>query len=177
MTTVSERFREHAEWAEGFRLTVYDDATGASIVPGSKVIGHPTIGYGTRCDIPIPLDAAEMMFDRRADAVMRHCEEMPYWQSLSAVRKVVVMDMVYNVGVHGWRGFVMTNRALERGDWKAAAEHMADSRWFEQVGRRAHLNCWMMQTGAWPGDYERTEADRQRLFPPQPAGGNHRSPE
>jgi len=33
---------------EGFRSKVYDDATGKTIIKGSKVKGYPTIGYGHR---------------------------------------------------------------------------------------------------------------------------------
>jgi lysozyme len=36
------------EREEGLRLAVYDDATGKPLLPGMKVVGHPTIGIG-RC--------------------------------------------------------------------------------------------------------------------------------
>lgn len=36
---------------EGLRLTVYDDATGKPIKPGTLVKGHPTIGIGRALDV------------------------------------------------------------------------------------------------------------------------------
>ena len=36
---------------EGQLLTVYDDATGAAIKPGTSVKGHPTIGIGRALDV------------------------------------------------------------------------------------------------------------------------------
>ena len=44
----------------GGRPVLYDDATGAAIVPGYRLVGHPTAGYGFALDVS-PLTEAESL--------------------------------------------------------------------------------------------------------------------
>ena len=57
--------------------------------------------------------------------------------------KLIVVDMIFNMGPARFRGFRGTIAALEQEDFATAAGEMQDSRWFrEQLGRRPshHVN-------------------------------------
>jgi lysozyme len=70
-----------------------------------------------------------------------------WFHDLDPVRASIVVDMVFNMGLTRFSGFVRTIRALERQDYQTAAAEMQDSKWFRQTGRRAHALVRAMLTG------------------------------
>ncbi len=131
---------------EGRRGKVYDDATGRLIVPGSHVIGHPSIGVGRALDVH-GLDDTEIDFLFTADvyATERELGKLVWWQRLTPVRQGVIVNMAFNMGVGGLLGFRHMIAAIERGDYEAAALEMLRSRWAQQVqaSRRDRLIAQM----------------------------------
>jgi len=61
----------------------------------------------------------------------------------------VILDMVFNMGLKRFKGFVKTNWALEGGQYPRAAAEMYDSKWRRQTGRRADRLIKAMHTGEW----------------------------
>jgi lysozyme len=55
--------------------------------------------------------------------------------------------MAFNLGGPHLNEFHGLHRALEAGDFNAAADHMAASHWADQVGRRADRLIEEMRTG------------------------------
>jgi lysozyme len=55
--------------------------------------------------------------------------------------------MAFNMGGPTLNEFQGMHSALEAGDYNDAADHMADSRWADQVGRRADRLIEEMRTG------------------------------
>ncbi|AOT08228.1 glycoside hydrolase family protein [Pseudoalteromonas luteoviolacea] len=64
-------------------------------------------------------------------------------------RKAVLINMAFNLGIHGLLAFKKTIAAIERGDWDKAVIEMFDSRWAVQVGERADQLAEQMKTGEW----------------------------
>ncbi|KZN30044.1 hypothetical protein N480_03610 [Pseudoalteromonas luteoviolacea S2607] len=64
-------------------------------------------------------------------------------------RKAVLINMAFNLGIHGLLAFKKTIAAVERGNWDKAAIEMFDSRWAVQVGERANQLTEQMKTGEW----------------------------
>jgi len=60
-----------------------------------------------------------------------------YFERLSEVRRLVVVDMRFNLGPGGFRKFVKMHAALYRQDYKRAAYEMRHSLWYRQVKSRA----------------------------------------
>lgn len=69
------------------------------------------------------------------------------FDQLSFDRQAVLVDMCFNLGEDGLKEFKQLRRAVERGDWTAAAAEMRDSRWYEQVGDRGPRMTEIMRTG------------------------------
>lgn len=78
-------------------------------------------------------------------------ERYDWYTQLDPVRKKVLIDMRLNLGMAGLLEFRRMIAALVRGDYKAAAAEMVDSKWYRQVKTRGVRLAGMMRTGE---DYE-----------------------
>jgi len=126
------------EW-EGFRGKAYADP-----VKGWEV---PTIGYGTtRYNDGRRVSRGDTIDEARARAKMeRHLDRaykdargfLPDFDERPEPVRRALVDMTYNMGRHGVSKFEKALGSLREGDYGRAADHMADSKWFKQTGRRA----------------------------------------
>jgi GH24 family phage-related lysozyme (muramidase) len=84
------------------------------------------------------------------------------YDALSDARRFVICDLVYNLGAAGWTAFTGTRSAIAQAQlaknigaadahdlFEAAADHLANSAWFTQVGNRARRDVAMMRSGTW----------------------------
>ncbi|HEU4729731.1 MAG TPA: peptidoglycan-binding protein [Kofleriaceae bacterium] len=71
----------------------------------------------------------------------------PAYERLNEARKIVVIDMVFNLGVGGFAEFRDTIHAIRVGNFARAADEMLDSKWAGQVGARAIEDAAIMRGG------------------------------
>jgi len=145
LLAVTDRLRQH----EGWRSKVYDDATGLPIVPGSLVVGHPTIGYGRALDTNgINVDEGEILLQNdvfpRYDALVA---ALPWVVELSSVRQGVLLEMAYQMGLSGLLTFKRTLAAVRWHHYTYASRSMLDSLWAKQTPARAARLAAIMRTG------------------------------
>ncbi len=81
-------------------------------------------------------------------------EHFDWFSALALVPQMAVLNLSFNVGLHVLKGFKHALTALENGDLIAAAEHFADSRWFQQVKFRGQRVVNMLREGTLPTIYE-----------------------
>jgi len=124
---------------EGLRLTPYKDS-----------VGLLTVGYGHLLDQPITQQQADLYLDEDYENAMHDCERLSWFDDLDEARAGVVVNMVFNLGLAGFRGFKKTIHLIEMGMYEDAADEMKDSRWADQVGTRADELSEIMRTGEWP---------------------------
>lgn len=74
--------------------------------------------------------------------------ELPWWRGLDEVRRRVLVNMTFNLGIRGLLGFRNTLAKVKAGSYAAAADGMMASKWAGQVGARAERLTAMMRTGA-----------------------------
>ena len=120
---------------EGIRLKPYKDT-----------VGKITIGIGRNLtDNGISKIEALIMLDADIHEATKDCRKyIEFFDALDEVRQRVLIDMAFNMGIHGLLGFKATLAAIKRGDYGEAADRMTESKWADQVGRRAHrLAAWM----------------------------------
>ena len=107
-----------------------------------------TIGYGHNLDKPLADDVLELILRHDVeDAISGTRFALPYFDSFDEVRQEVVVEMVFNLGLSGFKSFKRMLFALRKGDFVTAAAEMLDSRWHEQVGRRAEELAEKMRDG------------------------------
>lgn len=127
---------------EGLRLKPYRDTK-----------GKLTIGVGRNLDdVGITREEALLLLQNDLARVRQKVERaFPWFSSLNPVRKNVVLNMVFNLGLPRFRGFTKTIAAITAKDWEEAAREMLESRWAKQVGRRAQELAAMMKEGKYEG--------------------------
>lgn len=124
----SEKLIELIKRHEGYSRLPYYDTT-----------GHFTIGYGRNLsDMGISDIEAEYLLKNDISDASIYCSAFTFWNNLNDARKVVLIDMCFNLGYKGLCTFKMFFSAIERNDHDAAAGEMLDSKWARQVGNRAN---------------------------------------
>lgn len=118
-------------------------------------LGFWTVGVGHLIDrrkggrLPDHIIDALLDYD-----IERHSAELfealPWVKDLDEVRRTVLIDMTFNLGIGGLLGFKNTLRAIKENRWEDAAKGMLASKWATQVGSRAVRLADMMRTGQWP---------------------------
>ena len=124
----------------GMRLKAYQDSRGVW-----------TIGVGHNLEArPIPRAAGIIIFEADlADTILDVDRMLPWAARLDECRRAVLVNMAYNLGIHGLLEFRRMLHAAETADWPLAAKEMLDSKWATQVGGRALRLAQQMETGAW----------------------------
>jgi GH24 family phage-related lysozyme (muramidase) len=120
---------------EGLRLLVYDDATGKPIGPGTRVIGHPTIGWGRCLDLHglSEAEAHALLSNDIAVIEAQLQQAFPWWSSLDAVRQGAITNLTFGVGLAGVKKFTHMLAALAARDYNTAANELNNSLWAAQV--------------------------------------------
>lgn len=132
---------------EGFRPIPYLDS-----------VGKKTIGYGHNL-IARPLPDAEggitvaqgelILLDDVADIESTLARAIPWLTSLDDARQGVLVNMAFNIGVHGVLGFHNALAYTQARQFSVAADQMVASKWYTQVGQRAERLAEQMRTGLW----------------------------
>jgi len=123
---------------EGLVLLAYEDS-----------VGKVTIGVGRNLDdVGITEDEAMYLLENDILRVTKEVDRNFLWfDELDEVRKNVVLNMVFNLGLSRFKGFKNAIAAIENSDWIEASNQMLDSKWAAQVGIRAKRLAIMMETG------------------------------
>ena len=123
---------------EGLRTQVYTDTVGKLTIG----IGHNLTDKGLSSEI------IDRVYEEDIEEVITGLSvALPWFRALDGVRKRVLVNMAFNLGVRGLLTFRNTLRAIEGGEYQVAAIGMRESLWYEQVGKRAERLAKMMETG------------------------------
>lgn len=131
----------------------------AHVYPDS--LGYLTIGVGHLVDKRKGGKLPEHIIDLLLDYdIEKHASELfavrPWAKKLDEVRRAVMVDMAFNLGIEpfdgdGFKDWPKFVGAVERGEYALAAQHMRNSQpWASQVGQRAERLATMMESGKWP---------------------------
>ena len=110
--------------AEGYRPKAYQDTEGVW-----------TIGYGTNLqelEIDEPL-ALQWLREKMAQAEF-DAGRYPWFAGLTPRRQRAIVELVYNLGIPRFSGFVKMRAELASGDYEQAAIELMNSKWARQVG-------------------------------------------
>jgi lysozyme len=143
---LADRLRQH----EGLRLQVYDDATGAAIKPGTRVIGNPTIGVGTLIGPGGGITEAEaeyLLANRVNIAIVAAKRLAPGLIDDEPERFDVLAEMCFQMGMGGVSKFTNTLQAINQRRWSDAADGMLASTWALQTPARARELAEIMRSG------------------------------
>ena len=127
------------------------DHEGMRRKPYRCTAGKLTIGVGRNLDDRgiSPDEAMYMLANDIRDSRRELSAAFPWFDKLDEVRQAVLIDMCVNLGLSRLQGFRNTMALIGVGKYEAAAQEMLNSKWAEQVGRRAQRLSRMMATGRW----------------------------
>jgi|SRR5579872_481212 len=125
---------------EGLRLKPYADTKG-------KI----TIGYGYNLtENGITTEIAELWLARKIAATQTGVStKVPWSDGMEQVRRAVLWNMAYNMGVEGLLEFHDMLGLAAKGNYSDAARAMLASLWAKQVGDRAFRLSGQMAEGVW----------------------------
>lgn len=138
LSTGREAMRQQLLEHEGLRLKPYRDS-----------VGKLTIGVGRNLDdVGISHEEAMLLLDHD---ILTHTSALvdayPWFEGLDGIRQRAIVDLHFNLGATRLAGFRQALTAMARGDYSAAADAFADSKWYQQVGRRGPRIVHMVRTG------------------------------
>ena len=152
MSTLKEKLTELLIKHEGLKLEVYKDTK-----------GFDTIGVG-RCLVTKGLSESECKYlkidpvnyieflrvhgitKEQAEYLLSNdidfftnelIDSLDWFENLPETVKIVLLDMVFNLGLNGLLKFVHTLENIEHGRYIAASKEMLNSKWKNDVGQRA----------------------------------------
>ena len=132
--------KEYIKQNEGLRLTPY-----------KCTAGKLTIGWGRNLDDQgITLNEAELMLNHDINLCITSIREIfgdPLYWTFSDSVKIVLTDMMFNLGVTRFKKFKKMIQAVRDEDWPEAARQLLDSRYAKQVPNRANRNADAMRRG------------------------------
>lgn len=137
---------------ESFRSLLYDDRNDQLIVPGSHVLGNPTIGWGFALNKQgLSGREADYLLQNRlavAYAAAQHAVGSVIWSMLDPVRQAALVDMAYTMGGEGLYGFHQMIAALAQRDYAGAAAQALNSAWAKtEAPHRAQRDAGVLRTG------------------------------
>ena len=138
MSRLQETLKEQIKRHEGFRRKAYKDS-----------VGIWTIGYGRNMQsMYITRKVAEdWLSEDISNAEYVLLSTFPYVASMTQRRRDVLVNMTFNLGIEGISRFKKMWKALDDSDYERAADEMIDSKWYNQVGKRAQELEQQMRRG------------------------------
>jgi lysozyme len=131
---------------EGFRAQAYPDPLSGN---------DPwTIGYGSTGPNVVPglvwtEERAGLELSSRVASLTAQLAMSldAWWDTIGDLRQDVLVNMAYNLGLHGLLAFHDTLAFIGQHDYADAASAMLQSKWAKQVPNRAHRLSEQMRTG------------------------------
>lgn len=128
---------------EGWRSHPYDCGTGR---PVRAQVGKVTIGYGFNIqERGIPPNIAEAWLRQNVIESIGEAASLAVFEGLSHVRKMALVDMVYQMGLPTVTQFKRMLRALSEGRFGDAAKEIEQSAYAVQTPARAHRKQQMIE--------------------------------
>ena len=121
---------------------------GLRLKPYHCTSGKLSIGIGRNLDDRgITEDEAMILLANDIKIVQKELlERWPWINELPPRAQMVMMDLGFNMGVPAISNFQNMLRDLQDGNWEGAAVNLLDSRYAQQVGRRAIYNAHLLET-------------------------------
>jgi lysozyme len=122
---------------------------GCKLSPYRCTAGKLTIGYGWNLDdVPIPQHIADALLVHAVAQAENDVARLVEQDALSRPRWDVLVNMRFQLGAGGFRGFKKVLAAVEQGSYRIAAQEMMNSRWAEQTPNRARRLARTMERGS-----------------------------
>ena len=137
---------DHFRFEEGYRLCAYKDSLGYwTIGIGTLLSKDPKANFKGVCWSEAKVK--EEFTKRFNNAVAGAKRIFPDFDTYSFNRRLALVDMVYQLGEAGLKGFVNSVRLVKEQQWEKAADNMLKSKWAKQTSARAKRTTDKIRNG------------------------------
>ncbi len=110
--------------------------------------GYLSVGFGFNLEaIKMPKPVAELWISIIITDINKKLVEVDGYSDLNEARKIVLIDMCYQMGFNGLMKFKNMWAAIRAQDFTRAKFEMLDSNWARQTPNRADRNSKAMESG------------------------------
>ena len=133
-----EKLREQLEIDEGVKYEIYNDHLGYATFGVGHLVIESDPEYGMDIGTPISESRVIEAFEQDVQIVLGDCEKLYNdFDQLPEEAQLIIANMMFNMGFTRLSKFRGMKNGVNARDWERAADEMVDSRWYNQVTRRA----------------------------------------
>ena len=134
-----EQLRKELEVDEGCVKKIYLDHLGYKSCAIGHLVKEGEPEWRLNVGDPISDERIAELFDADIGWTMTDCKKVfPEFDTLPREVKLVISNMMFNMGLTKFLGFKHFIAAVHNKAWERAAAEMEDSRWNEQVPARSN---------------------------------------
>lgn len=131
---MTEDLRSRIMRHEGIVLNPKPDAKGAWVIGyGHDIPESEASNYPNGCTMDEACNWLDADIQKATEQVK---SALPWISDLSPIRQDVLIEMAFQLGIHGFLGFHHTLAALKAGDYDATVNGMLSSAWHIQTPER-----------------------------------------
>tara|TARA_R100000963_G_C4636931_1_gene100911 strand:- start:899 stop:1351 length:453 start_codon:yes stop_codon:yes gene_type:complete len=131
---------------EGVKLEVYLDHLGLPTIGCGHLILEQDEEYGCEVGTKITQERCDDLFTKDLLSTVQECKKLyEDFDKLPDECKLIIANMMFNMGRPRLSGFKKMHQAVMDGDWHEASLQMRDSKWYNQVTKRAERLCKRME--------------------------------
>ena len=139
METFTDRLREELKTDEGCKYEVYLDHLGLPTFGIGHLITDKDPEHQMGMGTPVDEIRVNEAFEQDIRITLGECKKLfEDWDSLPEEVRLILANMMFNMGRPRLSGFKKLNAAIKDRNWSEAAIQMEDSRWHKQVTNRAN---------------------------------------
>ena len=133
-----EQLRKELERDEGVKYEVYLDHLGYPTFGIGHLITDDDPECGASVGTKVDSERVQEAFEADVESVLSDCERLyVQFEHLPEEVQLIVANMMFNMGYTRLSKFKGMKRGVDARDWNQAADEMIDSKWYNQVTRRA----------------------------------------
>ena len=133
-----EQLRKELERDEGVKYEVYLDHLGYPTFGIGHLITDDDPECGATVGTKIDSDRVQEAFEADVESVLSDCERLyVQFEHLPEEAQLIIANMMFNMGYTRLSKFKGMKRGVDARNWESAADEMVDSKWYDQVTRRA----------------------------------------
>ena len=133
-----EKLREELERDEGIVYEIYNDHLGYATFGIGHLVTESDPEQGHGLGTAVSAERCQAVFEEDVKTVLADCENL-YWDFYELPEEVqlIIANMMFNMGLTRLSKFKGMKNGVDAKDWERAADEMVDSRWYNQVTKRA----------------------------------------
>ena len=133
-----DTLRKELEIDEGVKHEIYLDHLGLPTFGIGHLITKSDEEYGEDVGTPVSDDRVKECFESDVKQVIKDCQILyDDFNDLPEEAQLIIANMMFNMGRPRLSKFKGMKRGVDARDWNQAADEMVDSRWYQQVTKRA----------------------------------------